>query len=381
MRSIALTIIALLGYTIALADGFGIEHGPYLQNVTEDKATVFFTTSSPSFAWIEVESDGWVEPRRFANSEAGLLDAYTKNYSIEINGLERGKQYRYRIVAKEMKEFRPYKITYGDSIATEWERFYTTDSKAKECSFVIINDGHDNAGKVRTLLEKSQLSSANAVIYLGDMISYSEREDVPYNGFIDLSTELFASNKPFIAVRGNHETRGNMARRYKEYVGTHEGRFYNIYYYGNTALIVLDTGEDKPDSHPVYGGINDFDSYRNEQALWLQQEIKSKRFRQCSNRIVLIHIPPYITGNHHSEQHAEKELSRLFTPIFNKAKIDLVLSGHTHRHMDIEPDGDERKFPIIVNDNNSVVDLKITKEGIGVTITDKDGKVTLNKKL
>ena len=381
MRSIVFTIIALMGYTIALADGFRIEHGPYLQNVTEEKASLFFTTSAPSFAWVEVDADGWESPRRFAQSEGGLLEAYTKRYNVDIYGLETGKEYRYRIVAKEMKEFRPYRITYGDSIATGWESFRTIDRKSKESSFVIVNDGHDDAGKVRTLLERSQLNSADAVIYLGDMTSHIEREDVPYKGFIDLSTELFARNKPFIAVRGNHETRGNMARRYKEYVGTNEGRFYNVYYYGNTALIVLDTGEDKPDSHPVYGGINDFDGYRQEQAQWLQQEIRSKRFRQCSNRIVLMHIPPFVTGNHETEHHGEKELLRLFTPIFNKAGIDLVLSGHTHRQMEMEPDSKERKFPIITNDNRSVVDLKASNEGIELTITDRDGKIKLNKKL
>ena len=132
-------------------------------------------------------------------------------------------------------------------------------------------------------------------------------------------------------------------------------------------------------AHPVYGGINDFDSYRREQTMWLQQEIKSKRFRKCTNRIVLMHIPPFVTGDHGSENHAENELVELFTPIFNKAKIDLVLSGHTHRHYSIEPDG-KRQFPIVINDNRSVMDLTSDKEGIGVTITEIDGNVTMNKK-
>ena len=92
-----------------------------------------------------------------------------------------------------------------------------------------------------------------------------------------------------------------------------------------------------------------------------------------------MHIPPFVTGNHETEHHGEKELLRLFTPIFNKAGIDLVLSGHTHRQMEMEPDGKERKFPIITNDNRSVVDLKTTNEGIELTITDRDGKITLNK--
>lgn len=381
MKRIVLTTLVLISFVTAFADSFGIKNGPYLQNVTERSATLFFTTTERAAAWIEVECDGWEKPRRFNNSDAGLIDAYDTRYTVDIDGLEPGCRYRYRIVAKEMKEFRPYRITYGDSIASQWEEFSTLPKEIEQSRFVIINDGHDNADKVRSLLNISQLKDADAVIYLGDMISYFENGEAPYKGFIDVSVELFARNKPFIAVRGNHETRGNLARNYKEYVGCPNGRFYNIYYYGNTALIVLDTGEDKPDSHPVYGGINDFDSYRREQALWLQQEIKSKRFRKCSNRIVLMHIPPFVTGDHGSENHAENELVELFTPIFNKAKIDLVLSGHTHRHYSIEPDGKERMFPIVINDNRSVIDLTSDEEGITVKITDIDGNVTMNRKL
>ena len=379
MKRILLTAIVLIATVAAFADGFGIKNGPYIQNVTEEGAEIFFTTSQRAAAWVEVYADGWEAPRRYCNIDAGLIDAYDTRHAVEISGLDAGCSYRYRIVAREMKEFRPYRITYGDSIATQWEKFSTLPLKIEKSRFVVINDGHDNADKVRSLLNLSQLKDANAVIYLGDMISYFENDEAPYKGFIDVSVELFARNKPFIAVRGNHETRGNLARRYKEYVGRPNGRFYNIFYFGNTALIVLDTGEDKPDSHPVYGGINDFDSYRREQALWLQQEIKSKRFRKCTNRIVLMHIPPFVTGDHGSENHAENELVELFTPIFNKAKIDLVLSGHTHRHYSIEPDG-KRQFPIVINDNRSVMDLTSDKEGIGVTITDIDGNVTMNKK-
>jgi hypothetical protein len=34
----------------------------------------------------------------------------------------------------------------------------------------------------------------------------------------------------------------------------------------------------------------------------------------------------------------------------------------------------------VINDNRSVMDLTSDKEGIGVTITDIDGNVTMNKK-
>ncbi len=44
----------------------------------------------------------------------------------------------------------------------------------------------------------------------------------------------------------------------------------------------MDTGEDKPDTHPVYNGLADFDQYRSEQAQWLQKEVQSDEFEITS---------------------------------------------------------------------------------------------------
>lgn len=379
-RTFIFLLLTLGGALCAVAEDFRFNHGPYLQNVSSEGAVVYFTTSEKAFSWVEVVCDEWEEPKRFYSCDAGLLQAYNTSNSVEISGLKAGYSYRYRLVAKQMNEFRPYKIVYGDSIATQWESFTTLKPKIDKSSFVVINDGHDNAKKVQTLLEFSSLDSADAVIYLGDMVSHIENADAPYKGFIDVSVEMFARNKPFIAVRGNHETRGNLGRMYGNYVARPNGKYYNIYYYGETALIVLDTGEDKPDTHPVYGGITVFDDYRREQASWLEKEIKSKRFAKTRNRVVFMHIPPIVPYEDKSpEGHAIKELNSLFVPLFNEAAVDLVVSGHTHRHFVIEKGVAGNKFPVVINDHRSVLDLSVEKNDIRVKITDEKGEIILNK--
>lgn len=45
------------------------------------------------------------------------------------------------------------------------------------------------------------------------MMNYMKRDgEHPFTSFIDASVDLFASSVPFELVRGNHETRGDMAR-------------------------------------------------------------------------------------------------------------------------------------------------------------------------
>lgn len=380
LKRLILSLFFMANVLFAVADDFRFDHGPYIQNLSGEGVTIYFTTSRRAFSWVEVKCDAWSEPRCFYTVRDGLVEAYGTRNAIRITGLEAGREYSYRLVAKEMKEFRPYKIVYGDSITSQWERFGTLPESIDRCSFVVINDGHDDASKVRRLLGHSALDGADAVFYLGDMVSHIEAADVPYKGFIDVSVELFARNKPFVAVRGNHETRGNLGRTFGEYVGRPEGKFYGIYYYGSTAVIVLDTGEDKPDAHPVYGGINRFDDYRREQARWLGEQMKSKRFRKARNKIVLMHIPPIIPGEDNSpEGHAVKELNALFVPLFNKAGVDLVLSGHTHRHFFVDKGTADNKFPLVINNNKSVIDLSVEGENINVKITDEKGQITFDQ--
>lgn len=57
-------------------------------------------------------------------------------------------------------------------------------------------------------------------------------------------------------------------------------------------FVVLDCGEDKPDDFPVYAGLNDFDSYRSEQARWFAELIRSKEYRTARWHVVMNHFPP-----------------------------------------------------------------------------------------
>ena len=96
----------------------------------------------------------------------------------------------------------------------------------------------------------------------------------PYSGYINASVGLFAQNKPFEIVRGNHETRGNMSRHFMDYVPHKSGHIYNAYRWGDLEIVLLDSGEDKLDNHQEYYGMASFYSYREEMARWFEELIK-----------------------------------------------------------------------------------------------------------
>ena len=376
MRKILLSLLILSAALTASAQSFTFNHGPYLQDPAEDGMSVFFTTSDRAFSWVEVRKDDGTDLGRFATCRDGLLDAYTTTHAIRIDGLQPATTYSYRLVSKQMTSFKPYSITYGDSIATPWYSFRTLDPKARRVTFLVVNDGHNDAGKLRTLLQAFPLDSVDMVFYNGDMISYYDNPATPYDGFLDVSTELFAKHKPFVYVRGNHETRGSLARHYHTLVGTSGDRFYRTLRVGNTAFVLFDTGEDKPDDTPVYGGINDFDGYRTQQAEWFRTQVmKDRVFRRARHKIVLMHIPPVVTpGIPAGEEHGNVQLHRELAPLFSKAGIDLTLCGHTHHHYHYAAGEQGSQFPVYINDNHSALLVTVADDGITVRCINDKGE-------
>nr|MBP8783549.1 metallophosphoesterase [Paludibacter sp.] len=129
-----------------------------------------------------------------------------------------------------------------------------------------------------------------------------------------------------------------------DFLDTPNGSYYYSFSIGNTMFMVLDTGEDKADTHPVYAGLADYDRYRTEQAEWIKRTIASHEWIKAKHRIVCAHIPATATND---GWHGSEEIAKKFLPLLNKAKLDLYLSGHTHEPV-LEKPGANHNFTMVV---------------------------------
>lgn len=370
-------------------EAYTINHGPYLQGLTYDGVTVVFTTSHRGFSKVEIRKKGSTDVRLCDSRKDGLIMADNTHNVIDILGLEPATEYEYRIVSTRVKDFQPYKVTFGEEIASPWYSFRTFDPKAKEFTFAVLNDIHDDSRKCGDLIDLQPMEQVEMVFYNGDILSHYSKQGQPFSSFIDVSVEKFAKNKPFAVVRGNHETRGHLARTYDEFIhNTRDGKYYGVYYCGDTAIIMLDSGEDKLDSHEVYAGFIAFDEYRLEQVEWLKQVIKSKQFRQAKHRVVLLHIPPAVEAMKERQEkvvtgmlewHGNEHWGQILLPVLAKTRIDVMISAHMHAHLYFPPQKGVHDFPIVVNDNNSSMLVRCNEQGVGVKITHRNGKVTFEE--
>jgi len=360
---------------------YRFDHGPYLQGLTEQSVYIYFTTSEKGFSSVELKDPVSGEITRHMTIDDGLIEANNTRNAIELKGLKPNTQYEYRLFSTKIKQFRLSRNVYADTIRTAWYSFTTLDPKALSSTFITTSDIHDDAKKYERLLSYMPLEQTEMIFLLGDILSHFSREGQPYSSFIDVSVDKFAKEIPFVLIRGNHDTRGALARTYDQYIRRPNKHFYGTYSLGDTFIIMLDTGEDKPDSHHDYSGLTAFEDYRKEQAEWLKEVVKSQAFKKSKHRIVMAHIPP-IKDDGTSKRisvHGPDMVYKLYLPILNKEKIDLMISGHTHQFQLIEKNKGINNFPILINDNKSISFYKVSSDGVYVKTVNDQGKVTMER--
>lgn len=360
------TAILLLAAAQALAAEttdapLAIVHGPYLQGPRADSMTVVWFTNKPCVSWVEYGPTASLGEKVFPAHD-GLIDAGRARHVVELSGLRPGATYRYRVVSKEIVKFAPYKVDFGEQVAGETLSFRTCDPAKASFSFYVIADAHEKAQQLDGLLQSVDRSAVDLVVLDGDMINHFERDSQIFGGFLDVCVARFAKEIPFVYVRGNHETRGALARRLAEFAPVPEGRFYYSFDHGPVHFIVLDSGEDKPDTSKEYSGLVAFDPYRRQQADWLARDVQSETSRRAAFRVALVHMPTH-GGN---DWHGERHIRQLWTPLLNQGKVDLVISGHTHRSNYLPPAADANQYDLAILSPATVLQVDVTEEQLSV---------------
>lgn len=374
------TLLVLIFFVFNLtAQSVKITHGPYLQAVGEDEVTIVWTTDKDAVSWVEVAEAG--NESFYAKERVPYYETKNGNriigklHKVKIRRLDPGTEYRYRVYSKEVLSYEGHRILYGNIASTDVYRvkpllFKTLDNKKEEISFRVINDIHSRISDLKALSRGISYGETDLVFFNGDMVSSMIDEEQFFSGFMDESVSAFANQVPAFFSRGNHETRGPFSIYFPDYFPTTTGKLYYSFRQGPVYFIVLDCGEDKPDSDIEYSGLARFDEYRSEQRDWLMQEVESEAFKMAAYRLVIVHIPP--VG---SDWHGPNDLKRKILPVLNNKGITAMISGHTHRYSYLEPDASLHDFPILINAHNTMLDIKANAAGIHVARKDTAHKV------
>jgi acid phosphatase type 7 len=348
-----------------------ITHGPYLMATGTTTATVVWLTDTPSHSMVRFAKGidlapaaltSVVEPQRDGLVPVGL------RHVVHLTGLEPGVSYSYQAVSTRVVKLKAYWPDKGLSTESPVARVTTLDPRKPAVSFSVVTDTHENVARIRALNKLIDWKTTDFLIHTGDAFDWLDNEDQLFRNWLDPTIAGLGPTTPLMYARGNHEMRGPFAREFADYVPTIEGRFYYARDAGPVHLIVLDTGEDKPDDTNVYALLNKTTPYRAAELEWLRQHVKtSSRVASAPFRVIAMHQPRWgwlAEGN------------QPWIDVANEANIDLVIAGHAHRFSYTPPGPDvPHRYHLLVVGQDQVARVDGTTTEIKIVVSGTDGKV------
>ena len=348
---------------------------PYLQNPVGNGITVMWETTVPAYCWVEYGTDT-TQLKRARTIVDGQVVCNNYLHKIRIDGLQPGQKYYYRVCSQEILLYQAYKKVFGNTAQSAFSEFTLPATDTDSFTAVVFNDLHQHTQTFRALCQQIKNVNYDFVVFNGDCVD----DPVDHNqatSFISELTEGECGDRiPTFFMRGNHEIRNAYSiglRDHYDYVGD---RTYGSFNWGDTRIVMLDCGEDKPDDHWVYYGLNDFTQLRNEQVDFLKKELSSKEFKKAGKRVLIHHIPLY--GND-----GKNLCANLWTKLLEKAPFNISLNAHTHKYA-YHPKGElGNNYPVIIGggykmDGATVMILEKKKDELRVKVLNAKGKILLD---
>jgi predicted phosphodiesterase len=353
---------------------------PVLSGPASESLTILQSVGRPATGYLEIqEADGpW---RRVDDESAGLLPYVAHVLKFRLPPVRPGSTVRYRVTVTAIDFKNAYEIERGETARTEEYEFRALDPAAEETRFVVWNDTHENLETIRKLHARTVELRPDFLLWNGDQTNDVYDEAKMAGQYLAPGDLPISARWPLAYARGNHDVRGPAARHLHRYTGTPGDRFYYAFRSGPLAALVMDTGEDKPDDHPVFAGLAGFDALRRRQTEWLAETIRQPWFQAATHRVLFCHIP--LWWKDEKTDHGYWWFSRVsrdsWLPLLREAGVKLVVSGHTHEEAWLPMDG-ERPIGQLVGGGPQPARATImlghaTRDELTIEVAQLDGRV------
>lgn len=205
-----------------------------------------------------------------------------------------------------------------------------------------------------------------------------------YTAVASFVGEITGGAIPVVFVRGNHDARGRLAAFYPDYFPANGKETYFTFTVGPLRGIALDCGEDKPDDHPEYGGVNVFEAFRRRETAWLSALPAEDRFTFAVSHI----CPAQPDVNPGGPFDIEDDVYRRWNGELSRLGVRFMLCGHMHKAYILEKNDPAslrpHDYPVVVGsaversgESWEILGAALTLAGDRLTVqfTDTDGAV------
>ena len=286
---------------------YRIVSDPVVMDTGEDYAVVF-ATNAPGTGFVSYSYDG-AERTVYAQTNGRRIgDRLIHSIRVPYAHL---KNNSYTVGSTRVIEEFSYGGRNGKTVTAGPYTLQVNESDTQ--TYLLISDWHSYLDDAKAAI--AALGDYDAVLMLGDPAAGMDFEEQAVRNIVQFGGDLTRGAMPVLYVRGNHETRGAFAGLLPSYLG------YDKFYYtadrGPYSFLVLDSGEDKPDDHVEYGGMDDYKQNREQMVDWL------KTVKVKNDKLLVLS---------HAWQVSEPEpaLSRAAWDAFSALGARFVISGHEH---------------------------------------------------
>jgi len=271
-----------------------------LLNVTEDGATVAFHLNEPSSAKVKVFDTGQV--RKF--SSAGK----SKSHFIKITGLKEASVYNYQVICDDVE----VRTDRNDSSF----QIKTACRLGKSFTFAVYGDPRPGDTQTtrhhREVIAQVINHEPAFCLVLGDMVDDGDKEEL-WEEFFQIESSLLRRAGIYAVMGDNDYLNGKgLCAKYfpKLEKGYYSFEWGGVWFFG---LRAWDTrGKQRREEIDA----------ESEQVRWLQAQLSKEQVQKAPFRVVFLHDSVYISRGKSSEV-----LHRVWAPIFEKYKVDVVFSS------------------------------------------------------
>ncbi len=370
-----LSVLVCMGVQVpGVVSAQGIQAGPWISDMSENRMTVLWTSEVPGTAFVELE-DG----RTFYDTFAGRR-IFRRLHSITVDGLQPGQVVRYRLHGENIEDDTNARDPkFGSSYIGPWEQVKTFDYEAETCRFSVFNDIHMKVDKYGKLAAQVDSAATDFLFLNGDIASAGNYElDTLVHYEVEPLGSL-AAGVPVLFARGNHEGRGNNVELVSEiFPNDDPAPFYYTFRHGPVAFIVFDAGETGQNRSVLFSGTEVYEDYLAEQLAWAAKALREPAFRSAPMKICLLHVP-MIDHEDKTDYLLQRWLNVHFVPMLNKAGIDLMIGADLHELMYCEPGTMGNRFPIVVNDDDHRLEVRCDRKSFSLKMYNPAGEIVFER--
>ena len=340
-----------------------------------DRYIITVAVNAPCTMWAKIGE------HEYYDDSNGILRTASLTHKVEIPACVLDKEKEYTLYFRKVIERKPY------FSQLEEPGCFTASFRPLSGENIKIFHIADAHNRIDGPVNAAKSDGDHDLLILNGDIPNHSGDIANFAAIHCIAGEITKGEYPVIFSRGNHDMRGIYAENIEDHTPTDHGKSYFTVKAGPLWALVLDCGEDKPDTNDEYGHTICCADFRKRQTEFIERVIADAENEYSRDEVKYRLIVSHIPFNMHFKHPFDIEEDRYAywcDMIRENIKPHLMLCGHIHscKVMQMTEEDAENGQPCAVvtasqpikgSENIVCGSIKLTKGLASVHFVDAEG--------